>query len=466
MIFDNQIKVLWIDDDPDILELCDLFLKEKEISIIKITSPDKAMVLLEEKEFDVIVSDYFMPKMTGIDFFQKIRARNIKTPFIIFTGKSSEELAIEAINKGIDSYFLKGGNFRAQVEEIAKQIVFIFLKKKAEKRFQTEAKKYKLLVENSHDIIYIIDKKGIIVFVSSAWKTLLGHSTENVVGKSFKCFVHHEDIEKCEKLLKEEKRERRSAEYRVKHINGEYMWHHTNATPLIDENNNIFAFQGSASDITQSKKLENALILSNKKMQTVSSITCHDIRNYLMGLFEYTELLSDTEINDIQKKYLDKIRETTNMINCQIIFSQEYESVGINEPKWQNISSLLSKNKKEEISLQDKCSNLFVFADSMLEKVFFNLMDNTIRHSTASRVCVSYSVSEQGITIIWRDNGRGISKDKKAKLFIRGSGKHGLFLIREILSITDITICENGKPGKGARFEIFVPNGRYKIKED
>ena len=72
MIFENKIKVLWVDDDSDILELCDLFLKEKRIDITKTTSPDKVMVLLEEKEFDIIVSDYSMPGTNGMEIFQKI----------------------------------------------------------------------------------------------------------------------------------------------------------------------------------------------------------------------------------------------------------------------------------------------------------------------------------------------------------------------------------------------------------
>ncbi len=466
MIFENKIKVLWVNDDSGILELCDLFLKEKRIDITKTTSPDKVMVLLEEKEFDIIVSDYYMPKMTGMELFQKIRARNIKTPFIIFTGKSSEKLAIEAINRGVDAYFLRGEEFKKQIEEIARQIEFIFLKKQVEKRFQVEAKKYKLLVENSHDIIYVIDIKGIIIFVSSAWETLLGHSIENVIGKSFKCFVHSEDIEKCEKLLNEKNKEKTSIEYRIRDINGNYMWHHTNATPLIDKNNKVFAYQGSASDITQRKKLENALILSNKKIKIMASITCHDINNYLMGLLGYAELLLDSEITDSQKEYLNKMKEITNMISNQIIFSQDYESIDVNQPKWQDISVLLSLLDKGKTSFRSNCSGLFVFADVMLEKVFFNLMDNTIRHAKASRVNVSYEISEKGVTIIWKDNGKGIPEHKKAKLFTPASGRHGLFLIQEILSITDITICENGKPEKGARFEIFIPNGRYRIKED
>jgi signal transduction histidine kinase len=67
--------------------------------------------------------------------------------------------------------------------------------------------------------------------------------------------------------------------------------------------------------------------------------------------------------------------------------------------------------------------------------------------------------------VVWKDNGIGIATDEKERIFERGFGKNtglGLFLVREILSLTGITITENGEPGKGARFEIVVPNGAYR----
>jgi len=69
------------------------------------------------------------------------------------------------------------------------------------------------------------------------------------------------------------------------------------------------------------------------------------------------------------------------------------------------------------------------------------------------------------LKITYQDDGEGIHSSDKDKLFTRGYGKNtglGLFLSREILSITGITICENGEPGKGARFEITVPNGVWR----
>jgi signal transduction histidine kinase len=108
-----------------------------------------------------------------------------------------------------------------------------------------------------------------------------------------------------------------------------------------------------------------------------------------------------------------------------------------------------------------------IFADPLLGKVFFNLVDNAARHGgSVSTVRVSAEEKADGYAIIFEDNGSGIADEDKEQIFERGFGKNtgmGLFLVREILAITGITIRETGKAGTGARFEIAVPRGAYRF---
>ena len=109
-----------------------------------------------------------------------------------------------------------------------------------------------------------------------------------------------------------------------------------------------------------------------------------------------------------------------------------------------------------------------IFADPLFEKVFYNLFDNALRYGGAGlqSIRVSSQESEGCLTIVCEDDGDGIPADEKEKIFERGFGKNtglGLFLSREILAITGITIIENGVTGKGARFEITVPKGAYRF---
>jgi len=105
----------------------------------------------------------------------------------------------------------------------------------------------------------------------------------------------------------------------------------------------------------------------------------------------------------------------------------------------------------------------------MMEKVYSNLYDNTLRHADGVTGILIHCETDDGdLLIIWEDDGEGIPADYKEKIFNRSFGKNtgfGLFLSREILGITDIAIHETGIPGEGARFEIRVPEGRYRIQD-
>ena len=113
-------------------------------------------------------------------------------------------------------------------------------------------------------------------------------------------------------------------------------------------------------------------------------------------------------------------------------------------------------------------TNLEIFADRLFEKVFYNLIDNALRYGgdKLKTIRISSQESDGHLTLVCEDDGVGISDEDKKRLFTRGFGKNtglGLFLSREILSITGITITENGIPGKGARFEITVTKGAYRF---
>jgi signal transduction histidine kinase len=109
-----------------------------------------------------------------------------------------------------------------------------------------------------------------------------------------------------------------------------------------------------------------------------------------------------------------------------------------------------------------------VLADPLIIKVFYNLIDNAIRHG-GKITTIRFSIQESGDEhpIICEDDGDGVPADEKERIFERRYGKNtglGLFLAREILRITGMTIRETGEPGKGARFEMTVPNGAYRFQ--
>jgi len=146
-------------------------------------------------------------------------------------------------------------------------------RKKAEEALRKSEEKFRLLVENSHDIIYMLTAEGVFTFVSPVWTMLLGHPVTQVVGKSFQIFVHPDDISRCMVFLKaviETGQRQDGVEYRVQHTDGTWYWHTSSAVPFKDEAGTIVGFYGIARDITERKRAEAEL---RKTLNLLNSIS-------------------------------------------------------------------------------------------------------------------------------------------------------------------------------------------------
>ena len=234
------------------------------------------------------------------------------------------------------------------------------------------------------------------------------------------------------------------------------------------------ANDGLKAEIQERKRFEVILQLANRKLSTLSSITRHDILNQITAIFMYLSLAEEMVTDPTLLEHLKKIEQTTQMIQKQIRFARDYQDIGVNAPQWQNvdmtISSAIAGFDLGDIRVEKDVGNLEIFADLLLEKVFFNLVDNVVRHGEKATV-IRFSAQEtsKGVTIFCKDDGVGVPESVKEGLFkreyYRNTG-YGLYLAAEILSITGLSISETGEPGTGARFEIRVPKDAYGFGED
>ena len=228
-------------------------------------------------------------------------------------------------------------------------------------------------------------------------------------------------------------------------------------------------------DVTERKLGEMALQQANRHLNLLSSITRHDILNQLMALKGYLYLSHEVIDNPTTlTEYIKKEEQVADTIEAQIVFTKDYQELGAAAPVWQNVNASIKKAvarlPMRDVHVDIDRTNLEIFADSLFEKVFFNLIDNALRYGgeQMKTIRVSSQESDTSLTILCEDDGVGITAEDKKRLFTKGFGKHtglGLFLSREILAITGITITENGTPDKGARFEIVVPKGAWRFGE-
>jgi two-component system, sensor histidine kinase and response regulator len=216
------------------------------------------------------------------------------------------------------------------------------------------------------------------------------------------------------------------------------------------------------------RKVEKALDEANKKLNLMASITRHDVINQLNNQHESLETALSESTNDPAKAW-EHVRAAaliaTQTLNS-VRFTEDYQNVGVKAPQWQDLFSLVDTTGKNHSHgrvtiINEIPQGTEIYADPMIGKVFSNMIENTLKYGeNATRIRFSTQNHGSDTVIIYEDDGVGIPAGRKEAIFSYEYGMTsglGLFLSREILAITSISVRETGLAGSGVRFEIYCP---------
>ena len=262
-----------------------------------------------------------------------------------------------------------------------------------------------------------------------------------------------------------------SEEYRIQMDSGEIRYHLAHARSFLSEGGTGLRIIGLSTEITPLRRYQNALATALRKVSILSSITRHDILNCVTVITMASQMLLDNaNKKSSDRKHLIAIAEMGDQITRLIRFTYEYDDMGMQEPLWNDPVAILEKKSIQTIlggiTLHLPDSGILVYGDKMIEKVFYNLVDNSIRHGgSVTMIALEYQYDEDDLLIRYTDNGQGVPSDVKEMIFSHGFGKNsglGLSLCRDILAITGLTIRETGTEGSGVQFEIRAKPGLYR----
>jgi PAS domain S-box-containing protein len=326
---------------------------------------------------------------------------------------------------------------------------------------------------NSH-LVYL-DRDFNFVMVNETYAATCGYRPEEMIGKNHFVLYPHEENEAIFRHVRDTgepfSTRDKPFDYPDQPGRGTTYWDWT-LTPVKDREGWVSGLIFSLFETTERKRAEEALRMANHKLNLLSSITRHDINNKLTVIKSYLALLKKDHADPATADKYGKITTAAQQISAMIWFTKEYENIGVNAPVWQDCRQLIEAAAGQVAERQVQVRNDIpagteIFADPLIAKVFYNLLDNAVRHGgKITTVRFFEENAGGGPVIVCEDDGDGVPADEKEKIFERGFGKNtglGLFLTREILAITGITITETGEPGKGARFEIAVPKGGYRF---
>ncbi len=189
------MKVLFVDDEKNFRDLVETYSEETEydIDVTTVGSAKEALQMVEEEDWDAIVSDYKMAPMDGLELLKELRDTGNDIPFILFTGKGREEVAMEALNLGAERYVKKGGDPEKQFQFLAQAIeqeVEHYVTK-GEKEVQEAY--FEQLFENSSEGIVLLDNQDKVIKANKGFEEMFGYAGEELKRKSLNEFIVPEE---------------------------------------------------------------------------------------------------------------------------------------------------------------------------------------------------------------------------------------------------------------------------------
>jgi PAS domain S-box-containing protein len=332
-------------------------------------------------------------------------------------------------------------------------------------------KRYQAVVNDQVEFIFRMDQYGRIRFVNRAVMDFLGMDEATIVQKDLRDLVkshQYEDfMESCRKAL----------------VTGEaVVTDHRYSWPgdprerwvswiirSIPDGSGGLEYQCVGRDLTYQKDTENALAMANKKLKLLASITRHDITNKLTVAHGFVTLARTGTSDPRSQAHLSKADAALHSIEKYLDFTRDYQRMGMDEPAWIDLRRSIAEATAQsmgDIRIEVDVEDMEILADPLVEKVFYNLIENAQRHGGAvTEIRITSRVKDEGLLITFEDNGTGVPAEEKEMIFQAGYGKntgYGLFLAKEIVDSSGMSIAETGEEEKGARFEILVPRGKFR----
>ena len=225
-------------------------------------------------------------------------------------------------------------------------------------------------------------------------------------------------------------------------------------------------------DITGRVNAEEALQTANEKLSLLARISSDHLHQTVNEIIETVDEASAKCRDTSAIGLLERIRGMAWTLARQIFLTETYQDLGASPPEWIPVQGALRQADTSaaggDLSIRFWAERLEVYADPLFLDVMSHLVENAIRHgSTAKNLNVSYAETPGALELIVEDDGQGIPDEKKETIFEYDAGRHaglGLFICRQILSVTGMTISETGRLGKGARFVIRIPDGNWRVE--
>lgn len=462
----DEIRVLLVDDDAAFRELAQrsLCCEYERLEVLTANSPRDGLQKLQPSRFDCVVSDFSMPGMDGLTFLQQVREKAPRMPFILYTGKGSEELASDAIAAGVTEYVTKSrsDSYRTLADRIINAVEESDTDREHVEALRRSKRRFAAILEDPNMLVGLLAPTGAIIEANQTALEQIESDASAVIGEPFwetpwwPSTARSDVIEWVQRAVDGD-----YVEYEATHPRSEQVDIIVEGSfrPVTDTSGDVVSIVVSARDITGCKEREQELERQNERLDRFASIVSHDLQGPLSvaaGRFELlqdecdSDHLDDLEcaltrmgslIDELLTLAKDGRRSTTfDLFSLDVVASESWRAVN-------TAAATLSIEPPRD-----------VMADgSQLRQLFENLFRNAIDHG-GDDVTVVVGGLDDGFYV--EDDGAGLRSYDDTRIFDlgysdseNGSGI-GLYVVSKVAAAHGWTIEVSEGTRGGARFEF------------
>jgi len=491
----EHLRILIVEDSEDdaLLLLHNIEKSGYTIDYERVETSESMVAMLNEKTWDIVLSDYVMPHFNGLEALSILKKSGIDIPFIIISGTIGEDIAVEAMKAGADDYLMKN-NFKRLIPTIERELRESnsrAVRKQAEEKLRILSR----AVDQSPAMILITDTEGSIEYINPKFTEVTGYSQTEAIGKNPRILKsgkmpnsHYKGMWDTLKVGKTWSNEMINTKK-----SGDFYWVSISISPIFDKEGTITHYVGLSEDITNKKKTEEELIIAKEHAEESDRLKTaflhnisHEIRTPMNSIMGFSELLVSNFDNKENLKQFAQIitqrssdlLEIINSIldiatiesgqlpvrleNCnlrdvfgdlRLFFSEYQQRIGKHAIEFSMKSS-------------PESSDFVIKTDTVkLKQIFINLITNAFKYTISGRIVAGYKLDENYHLVFYvSDTGIGIPKNAQKSIFERfiklnqenytlqdGTGL-GLSIVKELTEMLGGTVWFESEPGKGSTF--------------
>src|SRR6266404_538908 len=498
---DSETKILMLEDLVTDAQLIQRELRQASIKFVseRVENKEAFLKALVTFQPDIVLSDYSLPQFNGLDALRLLKEKGSEIPFILITGSLTEEVAVECMKEGAHDYILK-----TSLKRLPSAVLNALAKQKTEREKLKAEELYRLIAENTTDLICLLDTQGRYAYVSPSHQELLGYAPEHLMGQSFFSLIHPDEQDQARRRFVESRQGKKAgiSEWRLRHIDGTWRVFDAIENWIYDSQDRPQRAIVVCRDLTERKLAEKALrdseeqLRQAQKLEAVGQLAggvAHDFNNLLTVITGYSDLLlrriGEADPNRSRVEEIKHAADRASSLTRQLLaFSRKQ----VLQPKLFDLNTLVAEMGNmlrrligEDIELTTALTGNVarINADpGQIEQVLMNLIVNardampdggkitieTARTQVDQAYADNHLAVQPGpyVMLAVSDTGSGIDPETRKHIFEpfyttkeqgKGTGL-GLSTVYGIVKQSGGNIWIYSELGQGTTFKVYLPH--------